>query len=72
MAWVTAVVWVRTLAQELPCATGMAKKKEREREKLTDSPQCVPAGFPTFLLMGILNQYLFCIHCGVLQIRNKK
>ena len=36
MAWVAAVVWVRSLAQELPHATGAAKKKEKETEGGTE------------------------------------
>ena len=37
MAWVTTLVPVQSLAQELPPATGAAKKKKkREREKETN------------------------------------
>ena len=32
LAWATAVVQVQSLAQELPYAVGVAKKKERKKE----------------------------------------
>ena len=33
MAWVTAIVWVQSLAWELPHAIGMAKKKKKKKKK---------------------------------------
>ena len=37
-AWVTAVACVQSLAQELPCAAGMAKKKKKKKESFDFSP----------------------------------
>ena len=33
VAWVTSVVWVRTLAQELLHVVGAAKKKKKKKKK---------------------------------------
>ena len=33
-AWVAAVVWVQSLAQELPYATGAAKNKNKKQKKI--------------------------------------
>lgn len=47
VAWVTHVAWVRTLAQELPHATGAAKKnpKNEKTNNKADLSMCTETWF---------------------------